>query len=529
MRFLLVNPYYPISETPSPPLGLTFLAAALERAGVEVKILDFVVFPYGRARLARELADFDPQMMGVTSVTMSYDHAARIVRDAKQINPGIVTVMGGPHVTFRAEKTLEELPEADIIVRGEGEKALVDLARRAQKDRDWEKVQGLVFRRGGDLVDTGVRPPIASLDSLPTPARHLIPLGRYRALGMPVSMTTSRGCPFHCIFCVGRKMVGAKVRYRSPEKVVDELAYLATLNFHQINIADDLFTANPGHCMAVCDEILRRGLKVGWTSFARVDTVRLEVLKKMKAAGCHTVSFGVESANARILKTIKKGITTDQVITAVKMCGEAGIVPHASFILGLPGETPETIQETAAFGLRLKELGVSYGFHLLAPFPGTEVRERAAEYGIRILTDDWSQYHANRAIVETEAVDRETLDRFVGRWEEDFNLYLGDIKRRMASNEATREETATLENLERAVFLYDLMMSRTLEEKGSWNGGPDGRQEHQALETLLDRIGDFGKLGRRKAQRILQDAEARGDLRCVRQGGRTSWEWVNRL
>jgi len=185
---------------------------------------------------------------------------------------------------------------------------------------------------------------IKNLDTIPLPARHLIPLGRYRMLSLPVSMTTSRGCPYKCIFCAGRKMVGAKVRYHGAERVAAELEYLANLNFHQINIVDDLFTANQHHCLAVCEEILRRNLRINWTAFARVDTVSEKLLSRMKAAGCTAVSFGVESANPAILKTIKKGITLQQIRNAVAICRRLGIRPYASFILGLPGETRETIQ-----------------------------------------------------------------------------------------------------------------------------------------------------------------------------------------
>ena len=155
------------------------------------------------------------------------------------------------------------------------------------------------------------------------------------------------------------------------------MEYLNSLNFHQINIADDLFTANRKHCLAVCDEIINRRLELKWTSFARVDTVSEEILTQMKAAGCSAVSFGVESGNPQILKTIKKGITREQVVAGGDMCRRTGVTPHASFILGLPGETPQTIRETMDFGEQLKELGLSYGFHLLAPFPGTEIRAKA--------------------------------------------------------------------------------------------------------------------------------------------------------
>jgi anaerobic magnesium-protoporphyrin IX monomethyl ester cyclase len=231
------------------------------------------------------------------------------------------------------------------------------------------------------------------------------------------------------------------------------------LGFPQINIADDLFTANKRHCFDVCDEIIRRNLDLKWSSFARVDTVSVDVLKRMKEAGCTAVSFGVETGNPEILKTIKKGITIDQVVAAVEMCNEANIIPTVSFILGLPGETPETMDETIAFGEKLKNMGVLHGFHLLAPFPGTKIREESETLGIKILTDDWSQYHANRAIVETPTVSREMFDEFIIGWEKIYDEHLEEIGRRMKTGEASEEEASQIINLERTVLVYDRMMA----------------------------------------------------------------------
>ncbi|MEJ2286963.1 MAG: radical SAM protein [Desulfobacterales bacterium] len=287
MRILLINPFYPLSETPSPPVGLAYLAGALSAAGAVVKILDLVVFPYRRSMLQALIETFKPQMAGLTAVTMSFDNAMDVVKDIKAINPDILTVMGGPHVSFCARETLEEYPELDVIAIGEGERTVVELCRTVDNGLNLADIRGIAFRTGTEIHRTAPAEPIENLDELPLPDRGLLPLGRYRALNMPISITTSRGCPFKCIFCVGRKMVGARVRYRRPEKVVDELQSLNALNFSQINIADDLFTANKNHCLGVCDEIIKRDLKLTWTSFARVDTVSDELLCQMKAAVHH--------------------------------------------------------------------------------------------------------------------------------------------------------------------------------------------------------------------------------------------------
>jgi radical SAM superfamily enzyme YgiQ (UPF0313 family) len=528
MRVLLINPFYPISETPSPPLGLAYLAAVLEKAGVEVRVLDLVVYPYSDALLIDQLEDFRPGLVGLTAVTMTVDHALAIVRAAKRIAPEAMTVMGGPHVTFTARETLEVCPELDVVVLGEGEQTIVALNRALAGKKDLASVRGIVYRVGSQVHFTPRRGFIRDLDRLPMPARHLLPLGRYRALGMPISMTTSRGCPHACIFCVGRKMVGARVRFRSPALVVDELAYLASLGFHQINLADDLFTADRGRCMAVCDEILRRGLRIQWTSFARVDTVSEELLRRMQEAGCTAVSFGIESGNPRILKTIRKQITLEQVMAAVGMCARAGVTALASFILGLPGETPDTLHETLEFGKRLQEHGLIYGFHLLAPFPGTEVRERSGELSLHIFSNDWSQYHANRAVAETPSVTRGMLDAIAVEWEERFDRYLGEIKARMQTGKASADEAHQVTNLERIVLVYDLMMKSTIEQVGSW---PEGNQisADSALDILIQRVEAATGLGIIKIREALQAAARQETLICEHQNEMIRWHWRDQL
>jgi anaerobic magnesium-protoporphyrin IX monomethyl ester cyclase len=525
MRVLLINPFYPISETPSPPLGLAYLAAVLEQAGAQVKILDYVVYGYRKDALPSILKDFRPQIAGATAVTMTFNHAKQILKDVKTIDPGILTVMGGPHVSFCARQTLEDFAELDVIVLGEGEETLVELACSVEQGQNLEVVRGIAYRAGSEIKTTLKRKLIADLDRLPLPARHHLALGRYRALRLPISLTTSRGCPHKCIFCVGRKMVGAKVRYHSAERVVTELESLAQLNFHQINIADDLFTANEERCLTVCEEILKRKLNINWTSFARVDTVSETLLTHMKAAGCTAVSFGIESANPAILKTIKKGITLRQVRDAVRMCRRAGIIPYASFILGLPGETPATIKETTDFAVHLQQEGLASGFHILAPFPGTAVREKSKKLGLRILTDDWSKYDANRAVAETEAVDRRMLDAVALDWENKYLQYLGLIQQRIQAGTATADETGQLENLERTVILYELMMQDVIERYGSLDDHDADLQPQKNLEVLLDRITRARGVDPGRLKLSLTRAVADGNLKLTATGSRQVWQW----
>jgi radical SAM superfamily enzyme YgiQ (UPF0313 family) len=527
MRFLLINPNSSISESASPSLGLAFVAGALERAGVEVRILDLAVFPYSRAMLQSILEDFQPAVVGATAVTIAFDAAAAVLREVKSLDPDILTVMGGPHVTFCAEETLRAFPAIDFIVLREGEETVVELARAVESDRRWDRIPGLVYRNGSEIMNTGPRDFLPDVVALPRPARHLLPLGRYRALGLPITMTTSRGCPFNCIFCVGRNMVGQKVRYWSPLQVVDELEQLSALNFLQVIIADDLFTANKKHCHAICDEIIRRGLKTQWSSFARVDTVSEELLAKMKKAGCTGLLFGVESANARILDLINKKITTTQVEQAMKMCVAAGITPCASFILGLPGETPESMIESQNFGEKLKSLGASYGFHFLAPFPGTQVREKSTEYGLKILSNDWKDYHANSAIVETETVTSDMLNQVARKWDRAIEEYYREMRLRRDRAQALPEEEQALRGMDRATIIYELMMQGTIEKVGSWTGG--NGSPARALDLLAKRVTEAVGRPPDMVLDAIESAVRQDNLRCHMDSGAVRWAWVDYL
>jgi hypothetical protein len=176
------------------------------------------------------------------------------------------------------------------------------------------------------------------------------------------------------------------------------------------------------------------------------------------------------------------------------------------------------------FARRLEAHGLIYGFHLLAPFPGTRVRERSAEYGLRLLSDDWRRYHANRAITETATVDCERLDRIAADWEGRFTRYLGDIRDRMGLGRATAEETHQLTNLERIVLVYDLMMARTVERVGAWRGPREG-----ALGELVRRVQrEFPAKAATAAEALAKTAD-RGDLVCEAAGGTVRWRWQDAI
>jgi anaerobic magnesium-protoporphyrin IX monomethyl ester cyclase len=529
MRVAVIAPPYPLEEAPAPPLGVTYVAAAFAAAGAEVKILDYIVSRYTPEKLKAELDAFQPDAVGATSVTLNFYGAADIVRTAKRHNPDIVTMMGGPHVSFDAENTLTAYPEIDLIVRGEGEQTIAELTPHL-KDRDaWAGIKGITFRQNGRLVATPQREFIDDLDTLPLPARHLLPLSRYQALGYPISIITSRGCPYSCIFCQGRRMVGKKVRKRSAARIVDEIEQILSYGINRINVADDLFASDKAKVMEVCGEIQKRGLSFTWSAFARVNTVDRETLQIMKDTGCDSVSFGVESGNPEMLKRIRKNITLDQVRQAVRLCNEVGMLAHTSFVVGLPGESMETLEETKQFA---GSLGSLYGYHFLAPFPGTTVREEVDRYDLEILTHDWSRYDANSAIVRTSALSPEQINAFVGEFESAINE--GWEKQVRGYYEKTNSHTENLqvEGTFKMRFVYRLLSEDLIESLGCIPLSDPAFEDRQkildeAAEQLCQRLEtatDTEPALIRKTVRLFID---KGYIKLRQNGKALIWRWTH--
>jgi radical SAM superfamily enzyme YgiQ (UPF0313 family) len=526
MRVAIVAPPYPLEEAPAPPLGVTYVAAAFENAGAEVRIFDYIVSGYTPEKLRAQLDEFRPDVVGSTSVTLNFPGAAEIISTAKRHRPSLVTMMGGPHVSFTADRTLSTYPEIDLIVRGEGERTIAELMAAEMDPSAWEGIRGLAFRRDREVVLTEPQPFIEDLDTLPFPARHLLPMSRYQALGYSISIITSRGCPYSCIFCQGRRMVGNRVRLRSASRVVDEIEQILSYGIDRINVADDLFVSHGGRVKEVCGEILRRGLRFNWSAFARVNTVDRETLRLMKEAGCDSISFGVETGNPDLLKLIRKGITREQVKEAVSLCRQTGIIAHTSFIVGLPGETPETLKETGEFAA---SLGSLYGYHFLAPFPGTTVREDVDKYDLEILTDDWTRYDANSAIVRTSRLTPEEINRFVAEFESKIDSAWQEMVR--AYHEKTNPPGIDLqvEGHFRMKLVYRLLSEDLIEKMGVLPGPrhTGGGNHNGSLEELCRRIEAVTGVEGALVNKTLRSLANSGYLKMNTEEDLLRWYWTH--
>ena len=518
MKVALIAPPYPLEEAPSPPLGICYVAAACEAAGAEVMIIDYIVSEYTPEKLWRQLDEFEPDVVGATSVTMNFLAGAEILKAVRQHCPSVITIMGGPHVSFDAENTLTRFPEIDAIIEGEAENTLMQWLPKAKKRAEWHHIKGLAFFENGKFITTGLYELISDLDVLPLPSRHLLPLSKYKALGFPISIITSRGCPNKCIFCLGRKMVGFKVRYRDPVRVVDEIETILEHGFERINIADDLFTANKKRVKAVCEEIIRRNLHFGWSAFARVDTVDEKTLSIMRKAGCDAVSFGIESGNPEMLVRVKKRITLDQARQAVAACKKVGMIAHASFMVGLPGENHQTMQDSFDFA---RELDIEHGYHFLSPFPGTTVREHIDAYDLEILTDYWTRYDANTPIVRTSHLEPGDMEAFVTRAYEAIIEKWETAKKRVADGTCSARERLEVESEQRLKLIYQILSSDLIEAIGSFVNS-----EKDPVMELSLRIAPKVEMAPDFVSRYVRVWYEKGYLEYTKNSGRIKWRWA---
>jgi len=518
-RVLFINTPFPFDEHPVPPLGLAYIAAALENEGADVQVLDLLVAQYTPRALKRKLKEYQPHFVAATCSTLNYHIASRILRVCKNHDPGLTTLIGGPHVSFTAADVIAQAPWIDIVVRGEGEHTLVDLLNALAGGRDLSSVPGIAYRRNGEAALTPPRPLIKELDRLPLPARHLLPLSKYRALKAPCTVITSRGCPFGCIFCSAPKMFGRGVRFRDPEAVVDEIEMInREFGFRQINIVDDTFTVKDRHVQGICEGLMDRGLNIQWSVYSRVDTVSPRLLRLMKRSGCSWVCFGLESGSQKILENIKKRITVAQSRQAVKMAKEAGMEVMVSFLLGLPGENGRTARQSVSLADELRrEFGVYYGFHILAPMPGTEVREKANEYGIRILSQDWAKYDANRPVSEPTGFSGDRMTRILADYERSISAAWDNIQAEASKGDPLCQErvstTATQD------FVWKLLKSNAIEKLGHRKHCPGDLAER--VSRMIDVPPDTAE---REMARLL----AAGNIVPARTEGGDGqiWRWA---
>lgn len=361
---------------PLPPTDLMYLAAVAEKQGLDAKIADYSQGGDYEA----DLVVFKPDYLVVNIATPTLEHDLEAIKKAKEICPNIITIAKGAAFLTLAERIIKEHDELDFGILGEAENTLKEILQEKSKT----EILGLYYKENDEVKFTGCRPFIEDLDSLPFPARHLVDNNIYRRPDnnkVQATIKVSRGCPFHCFFCLATPVSGAKVRRRSPENIVAEIREcVEKYNIKNFLFWSDIFNIDKDWTMELCKAIIDSGLKITWSANTRADTADLEMAEMMYKSGCRLVSIGVESGSQYMLEKMGKKITLNDVRRTVKVFKKAKIRIYNYFVIGLPWETEETVEETIKFAIELNSDFIS--FYTATPLPGSRFYDYALEHNL---------------------------------------------------------------------------------------------------------------------------------------------------
>lgn len=397
-----------------PPISLVTIAAVLEKDGHELKVVDCAAQGVRWDGLKQFIDGFLPGVVIWSTGTPSINNDLELASLIKEYDKEILTAVFGTHVTVLDKQCMQACPAIDFIIRNEPERTVRELVNALEKKGDLKNVDGLTFRNSsGEIVANPIRPFIEDLDSLPLPAWHLINLDCYR---LPLKgkrylmISPLRGCPFNCSFCTCQTYYGKRLRKRSVESVIGEIEYdIARFAVRDFFFWAETFVVDKEYVRELCSAILEKEMDISWTSNSRVDTVDGPLLKLMAEAGCWMISYGVESGSQKVLDEANKGIKVEQSYEAVQYAKEAGIRTVGHFILGLPGETEETMKDTIDYA---KRLGLDLAqFYCAVPFPGSRLYERALHEGW-IKNSEFDYFKQDSALMELPTVSSHLVNHY---------------------------------------------------------------------------------------------------------------------
>jgi radical SAM superfamily enzyme YgiQ (UPF0313 family) len=434
LKVLLVQPPYVQvpgrfnQSPPVPPLGIAYLAAYIRHAmagRAEVRVMDAFSLGWNQERVIAEIAAQAPDVIGWTTVTLTANFVKRTAPYVRKRLPAAFQAAGGPHASALPG---DLLPAVDASVQGEGELTFHELLECLAAGRDWRGVQGLSFLDNGTVIENPRRPLINDLDSLPFPARDLLPMRLYEH-HYPYKMRnrnfttffTSRGCPFKCAFCAQHVVWGGVERDRSLDNTFEEIRHL--IRDHDISFIffyDDTFTLKRARVEEFCNRIISEKMPIKWSCLTRADCLDEDLIALMKRAGCVEFQIGIESGSDVVLDSIKKKVRLDTLKSAFKLIHKHGVRTKGFFILGHFADTRETMRETVNTAIALDPSWVF--FSTLIPLPGSDLFETAKQKGY-LETTDWDQFnYHNFPIIHTENFTAAELDQIRRRAYREFYL-----------------------------------------------------------------------------------------------------------
>jgi anaerobic magnesium-protoporphyrin IX monomethyl ester cyclase len=418
------------------PFFMAYAAAILERAEKRVAVIDACAEKLNDDECLSRIGRIDPKLIVLETATPTIDIDLIFASKIRATFPDILIAFSGPHAPMLETNFLETFSQVDFVFRGEYEFIVLDVVMALEAGREVRGIPGVIHRDlAGRVLDEGSRP-LLDLGELPWPARHLFDMNLYsdRPGGIPhpcLTMLTSRGCPFHCVFCIWPQVMygGNKYRARNPVDVVDELEYcVKKWPFKSFYFDDDTFNIGKNRILALCREIKSRDINLPWAVMARADLVDEEILGAMKGSGLVSIKYGMESGVQELIDASGKRLKIADVENAVEISKKLGIQVHLTFAFGLPGETAETIRKTIAKAIELDPFSVQ--FSIATPFPGTSYYHDLSAKG-HMIVDDWSQFSGSTgAVHRTDSLTKEDLDQCVTDAYRAWNTHLAKSPKR---------------------------------------------------------------------------------------------------
>lgn len=446
MRVLFVNAPW-VGKAVYPPLGLAYLAAMLDKEGIENEILDSEALQLNLEDVKSAVKEKDPDLIGMTATTPSFEAVMRCAKAIKEVIDRPI-VLGGIHITSMPEDTMKRRI-VDIGVIGEGEITFVELIRALEKNKPLKNIKGLIYWDKGKLVKTPRRELIQDLDSVPFPARHKIPMGKYIGnpglpkVGQTATIMTTRGCPFQCTYCSSRTIWGMTIRKRSAKNVLGEVDQLVRdFGIRSLMIKDDTFTIDKERVKEICKGLKKHGLI--WSCSSRVNTVNEELIRTMADSGCKLIEFGFESGSQRVLdEVMKKGTTLEQARNAARWCKKYGIGMNGFFMLGNPTETEGEMRMTVEFAKELNPDSAQWAVTM--PYPGSAMYDMFKDKIGKV--EDWEAFlHVNPMYPGAHIpkmlltdVDPEVLHKYIKEMTRHFTLRPKRIIRNLKKIRSPRE------------------------------------------------------------------------------------------
>ncbi len=408
--------YFANKVSSFPPLNLANLAAVAELYGHKCQIIDAQIENRTEDDLVAELTACPPDLVGLSATSPFFHFSARLAKKLKLAIPSLTTVIGGHHVTIMGDKAFDAA--FDYALLGEADHTFPELLNALENAGEVTQVKGLLLRRNGETIFTGTAAPVTDLDSLPVPARHLLKteqylMGTLEGTKRYTTIATSRGCPFKCIFC-STEIFGHHLRKRNPENVIREIrAVQERFGIDHFYFLDETMTIDREHFRRICELIISENIKITFEGSTRANLVDEDIIRIMRKAGLLRISFGLESVDEQIRRTMRKEIPLDAYLQANRLTNKYGIETLNSCMIGLPGENVETICKTLRFLRSSKEIRQA-NVSIAVPYPGTELYRmaKAGEMGLKLVTEDFSEYRRyNAAVMQVGNLSTDNLIR----------------------------------------------------------------------------------------------------------------------